>query len=249
MRIISEAHDYYDCIQSQGQDRTCTWVRSIEDFQFDGWDFPKIHMYTGADRDRICIEQNFIGFCGKIYPVLEVEKTLCYTMDEVVDCIRSHASKRQFEDFQKNKWTKTYIGLMRRHLMEFYEECRQKQTSYADLFFENGCPVFVAEYKPFDAQRNASMIRFHGRKDTEKKVFLPRTSELKKCHRRFSADRMLKDFGFYKLFPTQAAFQEIHMYLGGVLGFGNPHVPVPDDKTMRDIKGFDKWSFKKEPKS
>lgn len=248
MRIISESHDYYDCVQSQGQDRTCTWVRGIEDFQFGGWDFPKIHMYTG-DWDQICIEQIIVGFCGKIYPILKVKKTLCYTMDEIVECIRSKVTKLQYEDFQKNRYRKTYIGLVRRHLLEFYEECRQKQTAYADVFVENGCPVFVAEYQPFDAGQNNSMIRFHGRKDQEAKVYLPRVTDLQKCRRRFVSDRMLKDYGFYKLFPTQTAFQEIHMYLGGVLGFSNPHVPVPDDKTMRDIKGFDKWSFKKEPKT
>jgi hypothetical protein len=50
-----------------------------------------------------------------------------------------------------------------------------------------------------------------------------------------------------RIFSSITAFQEIHMYLGGVLGFGTPHVPVPDNRTMRDIKGFDNWSFKKRP--
>jgi hypothetical protein len=57
----------------------------------------------------------------------------------------------------------------------------------------------------------------------------------------------LKDLDFFRIVPTEQAFQEIWQYIGGVLGLNNPHVPVPDDVTMRDIKGFNDWSFKKEP--
>lgn len=40
---------------------------------------------------------------------------------------------------------------------------------------------------------------------------------------------------------TSLAFQGIHQFISGVMGMANPEVPVPDDVTMRDIKGFDKF--------
>ena len=60
---------------------------------------------------------------------------------------------------------------------------------------------------------------------------------------------LLRPYEFYRVTDPYTAFQEISMYVGGVLL--SPTNPVPDipDKIMRDIKGFDEWSFKKEPSS
>lgn len=57
----------------------------------------------------------------------------------------------------------------------------------------------------------------------------------------------LKDLEFYRLVDPYTAFQEIAMFLGGM---ASPEKPIPkiDDKTMAQAKGFNKWSFRKEPK-
>lgn len=57
----------------------------------------------------------------------------------------------------------------------------------------------------------------------------------------------LKEYGFAHLVDPYTAFQEIEMFLGNMAQEGKP-IPRPDDDTMRDIKGFDKWSFRKCPK-
>jgi len=56
----------------------------------------------------------------------------------------------------------------------------------------------------------------------------------------------LKDIKFYRKLDVYQTFQEIEMYLFGVLG--QPNKPIPDvpDKVMAEAKGFDKWSFRKE---
>ena len=59
-------------------------------------------------------------------------------------------------------------------------------------------------------------------------------------------DTKLSDWEFGKVFDSYTAYQEIHSYLNNK---AIPIKPIPqlDDKTMRDIKGFDKYSFKKDP--
>jgi hypothetical protein len=54
----------------------------------------------------------------------------------------------------------------------------------------------------------------------------------------------LKNFNFYIVKDTYSAFQEISMFLSGVLGVNSPKIVVISDKYMRDKKGFDNMSFK-----
>jgi hypothetical protein len=57
----------------------------------------------------------------------------------------------------------------------------------------------------------------------------------------------LKDVEFFRVFDTFKAFQEIAMYYGGLAAPQKP-IPVVPDKVLAGAKGFDKWSFRKEPK-
>jgi hypothetical protein len=43
------------------------------------------------------------------------------------------------------------------------------------------------------------------------------------------------------------AFQEISMFLGGVLGAGEKNIVEVEDKYKITQHGFNKWSFRKEP--
>jgi len=57
----------------------------------------------------------------------------------------------------------------------------------------------------------------------------------------------LKDFSFFKQKEPTIAFQEIYMYLAGVLGNKeNPTIQI-DDKVKLQQHGFDNYSFKKLP--
>jgi hypothetical protein len=60
-----------------------------------------------------------------------------------------------------------------------------------------------------------------------------------------SKNRRLKDFEFYRLFEPTKAFQEVSMFIGGVLGSEGPGiVKITDNIVLRDKAGFDKTSFK-----
>ena len=65
----------------------------------------------------------------------------------------------------------------------------------------------------------------------------------------FIINPLLKNYEFYKVFDTFTAFQEIQMYISGVLGVGENTTIEVSDKDKIISRGFDyKWSFRKEPK-
>ena len=63
---------------------------------------------------------------------------------------------------------------------------------------------------------------------------------------KFIINPVLKDYEFYKIFDSFQAFQEIQMYIGGVLGNHEKDIITIDDKYKIEYHGFDKWSFRKE---
>lgn len=252
MRIISEHHDFYDGVQAQGQDQTCVWVRRLEEvygqWHFASLEFPKYWRWgRKLDTDGV-----IVGFCGKIYPILQLRNTnkfeskgrFCYSMEDVDQFVKDNFKPDEVKSFMKNprSWRKWNIGTPRSNFAKFFDNCEQHKSDYEHIFVNNGCPVFIAKYR--SRIKDDCSVIYHGRKED-----VDRSNEKSRIIKPVSYETscLLKDYGFYKFFDTYTAFQEIHMYLGGVLGFGNPHVPVPDDKTMRDIKGFDNWSFKKLP--
>lgn len=57
---------------------------------------------------------------------------------------------------------------------------------------------------------------------------------------------ILKDFNFQKAVDPYSAYQRISSYISGVLGTKEHELVQISDLSMRDKKGFDKWSFKKQ---
>lgn len=66
----------------------------------------------------------------------------------------------------------------------------------------------------------------------------------------FYLNPRLQDYQFAKVIDPFQAYQQISMYIGGVLGKGNPEPPVIDNDTLIEIKGFcPKTSFRKAKRS
>lgn len=250
IRIISEFHDYYDGVQAQGQDQSCVWIRKKKKEYFPDrpggqwtdnstWPFPVCEAnnyrdkYYHRGRYKSCIyncSQYIVGFCGKIYPLLELSvddsgerSTYCYTLAEVDVFMETHLSEKSLKGFRNAKkyyWKDSWGRNSRRGTFEkFFDECRHKQGDFEeDFFIPERCPVFVATYNY--GKREDSWIIYHA---------------------------SLKGREFYRIFDTYMAFQEIFGYMSGVLGGVREHVPEIEDKTLSEAKGFDKWSFRKEP--
>jgi len=65
----------------------------------------------------------------------------------------------------------------------------------------------------------------------------------------FIVNALLKKYEFYKVIDAFTAFNEIQMFIGGVLGTGENDIIVIDDKYKIKKHGFDKWSFRREAKT
>jgi hypothetical protein len=63
----------------------------------------------------------------------------------------------------------------------------------------------------------------------------------------FIVNPILNEYVFYKIFDSFTAFQEIQMFISGVLGTNQKNIVEIDDKHKIVQHGFDKWSFRKEP--
>ena len=58
----------------------------------------------------------------------------------------------------------------------------------------------------------------------------------------------LKHYEFQKRLDPYQAFQELSMFIGGVLPRqGNPMIELTGEKIMLNKHGFDKWTFRKQP--
>jgi hypothetical protein len=210
--------------------------------RLDNWTFPEYTSRTfwWSTRDECQVKTTIIGFCGKIYPVLRLikkgsllDEVMCHSIDDVDKFVKENFKQKQIDGYYSNKsaWklkTNQRIGVSHKEMRKFF-----------DKFLDHGCPVFVAHHLPTWHQH--STIAYHGRRGEriEGSEILKRTS--------FPERELLKTYDFYRIFDPYTAFQELSMYFGGVLGTANPYVPEVSDKDLRDAKGFDDWSFKKEP--
>lgn len=221
MQIKSDFHDYYDCIQREGQDTGLIYVR--KPVEVTGYPFPRLRLGRSyRSFGELVIEQRIIGFCGKIYPLLvcwrfSIEgKTYCYDLEDVDSFMELHFKEKEVEKYrEKNKRWRWRRGI-RFDIEAFFTECASVQGNFKDLFIDNLSPLFVTE--PNSWRKPGKIV--------------------------FNVE--LKQYGFMRIMDTYSAFQEIAMFFG-VLAEPRRPIPAISDKDMVGIKGFDKFSFRKAP--
>lgn len=224
MRIIADNRDYYDCIQTHGQDRSLVYFRKPEKVLLKQreWTFPSL--YSSWWFPPIEVTQHIIGFCGKIYPMLEMHGYIrndpiskkCFTIEEVDTFVEEHATQSQKDSYYgKNgrRWWRGY-GKRRSEFAKFFKHCEKKRESYAEMFTEKRCPVFVAT----TSNRNSKIIY----------------------------NALLRPHDFVRIFDPYTAFQEISMFLGS-MAMPEKAMPIISDELKIHTHGFDKWSFRRPP--
>lgn len=230
MRIISKDKDYYDCIQSHGQDRSLIYIRNPEKVLFKnkgkgGWPFPLFH--RGWWQFSFDIVEHVIGFCGKIYPMLKISRrwsaqpelrdvTKCFSIEEIDVFMERNLTPKEFQvylgkvDQRTLKWTRTNMPL-RKVFLQFFVECDiEKNRYYSEYFTERRCPVFVA------TQGRSTKIVYNA---------------------------TLKPYDFVRIFDPYTAFQEISMFLGS-MAMPEKEMPIIPNEIKLRSKGFTDQSFR-----
>jgi hypothetical protein len=251
MRISTDFKDYYDVGMSVGQDQTLIYNRYkkvVEPKKYPFSTFYNTYQKKWQNEDGMYVNLHTIGFCGKVYPVFELnvdppnhgtkwynskdaraKRRFCYSLEEIDQYVQDFFPK-QFEDYAtKKKYVKrnSWAWHQRRYDFEdFYRVTEENKVGILKVaekhFIENRCPVWYAKQictGKYGLDYYKNEIVYNG---------------------------PIKQLEFFRVFDPYTAFMEISMWLGNQ---AEPRKPIPhiSDETMAEIKGFDGWSFRKLP--
>jgi hypothetical protein len=259
MRIIAKNHDYYDSALAFGHDEHVVFERKEKEHVSglkglpSGYDFmsPKMGRremtyqwaYGRREGNYDTNKQNHefaylpftIAFCGKLYPGICIESRKTSTSSWSSDYAYSFDA---------------YVTLLNHFGIEFVQPTRrQAWVTYGE---RKGSPKKEEDCKKYFERSGEDHTEFFAERGQPIVVYNPGdpTTLLINCE--------LKKFAFYKVFDAYTAFQELDMFISGVMsspGAGVPSKVKPkrpnpvdiSDKDLRDKKGFDDMSFKKAP--
>jgi hypothetical protein len=239
MLILGKNRDYYDgVVGSMGIDKTIVYERHTEEYE-DSKKFPKEfkskHYYSdeeskfldlchyGIDskKTKKYIENDifFIGFCGKIYIGWKFYYKIGKGIHEKIKCDFIYDIDVAKKYIKDNRWGSDNLNDSINYVMNY---------DPINIFREFNTPIFV-----YDNYINRSEFgRYWGGGGSDS---------------RFIVNPVLKEYKFYKVFDTFSAFQEIQMFISGVLGADKKEIIEVEDKYKITQHGFDKWSFRREP--
>ena len=241
MRIIADRRDYYDCIQAHGQDQSIVYVREPEMVKLhrapynlptrcDDWPFPSSHAIFSP---LYCDALRIIGFCSKIYPMIELSDTnrqtwapaptvRCFSIEDVDAFAEAATNNKDFENYRgagKRRGRHYYRRCKRKYFLRFFDECEKAKESHLSMFEDKMCPVFVAtEFGTGDYKTEPNIVY----------------------------NALLSPHEFFRVFDTHAAFQEIAMFLGNMAIPQKPMPVIPDELKIHS-RGFNEWSFRRPP--
>lgn len=237
MRIISKFKDYYDIGLSMGIDESITYVRnthSVESKSFTSASMMKLMGYT-SKRNKYMHTLNYglgakycfvVGFCGKLYSAMMIPngKSNCKTPFDGFNFFYSWDDSIH-DLFQKNE---------RYYSREQYDTQFKKFLSLEPVVDDS----FFHHYKtPLFIIPNNQLVGMYGHENYGSYNIM----------KQFILDPNLSDIGFQKVVDPYTAYQDVMMYITGVLSENQIPPVTISDTDMRDAKGFDDRSFKKEP--
>lgn len=243
MLILTKKKDYYDGVAgTTGIDKTIVYDRQIIEveekdiptffakkrYRFGRNDQTPVHNldYYHIKKELRTVYPEcssfIVGFCGKLYlgwKLYSEGKVLPYGGKELITTFTYDA-----DNMAKLLETETWDG------RKFVDDVNLIVNQNAiDLCREFNSPVFI-----YDGD--------YGRTSLSRYCYGNR-------HPKFIINPLLKEYQFYKVFDAVQAFQEIQMFISGVLGNREKEIVEVADKYKIAQHGFDKWSFRKEPEN
>jgi hypothetical protein len=251
-----------------GTDATCVYVREHKDSRRHEWkpvDIPKstideahkivtkilksdktrprwhrygLDCYHGTDLrsgyDKLAVSDTLVVvFCGRVYPCLEftiapdgdfygprIKKVYCYTPEQATDLYREHLSKAEQKRF-------------------FGPHKKQARWSwYGQSMLER-----IEEFFDVTGDSSKDLMDFHHKVE----VPIVMLSVGNGRNPALTFNPVLKDVQFFRIVDNFTAYQELAMFVSGVLGGKSPKTIEVSNDIKIAKRGFDKWSFRKEP--
>lgn len=269
MRIISRWPDYYDGVQSYGQDERILYhrvARSVDvqqDKLLRSWfmlddrlTYNQLHVYhPSATREGIT--GFIVGVGGIVHPGIALyfgcEPTFIYSMEQFwEEMSRRELTHSTFLDslgdnhFNVYKYNRSDRGA--RWIKSFEEWLKPKPTppDFTKWCVDNKAPIVGIcpdnrKVEFFYVEDDFKRIReVLGTYRTEAKLYTNVLSD-----DRAVINPCLKRVEFFRCKDAYTVYQELDMFISGVLG--EPGVPMVEitDKDRIKQHGFDEWSFRK----
>ena len=150
MKIISKFHDYYDSARAYGEDPNIIYVRKTEEIAEKG--IIKFNSYKenffnmGTDTNSWYTKSVYVAFCGKIYPVMLINKwslnheNVWYKAAYSIKDIDKIPSLRKLlingtEEYMSKQY----------HIIKNYFKNFNNDSIGLDIFFKYNVPYFVIE--------------------------------------------------------------------------------------------------------
>lgn len=250
MRIIgSKFHDYYDTVMAHGTDKTLVYTRSQEIRPINGkWDdlfVDSRHRCPNFGGSEHTAELGVVLFCGKQVPFIRliynkdnrrinIKTVYAYGVHDVDEFVNETCTKRMLDLYYGTNKT----GANRTHKRSGSYRERQKDRNKFKKFFDE-MPYKVLDVNEFHHTEKVPVIIVE--ENREKAVLEERRVGNNKI---IIINPCLADVAFYKVLDAFTAFQEISMFLGGVLGVGAPKMVAVSDAVRAHKHGMDKTSFR-----
>jgi hypothetical protein len=244
MRIISKFKDYYDTVQAYGQDDICVYHRVTNEFDITDKNVTDnvkeyFDMIPGIPYNMSEGKRVLLGFCGKIYPVWKVayyphkhkpeksESEWCYSSDEIEHFMKKYKRLGDVHDrfvnpenMNQNRFY--YNRGFTKKKIDIACELFYNRNKLEYLFFDYKAPIFIIE-EPDRPYKN------------------------KNRYYKLITNPNIRDYKFFKQKDTFTTYQDISMYISGILGLNDPDIVHISDRDMKDQKGFYEYSFKTLP--
>lgn len=223
MYITSKYHDYYDSASAYGIDKECVYRRDLKEI-----DIPKINLPYWAEKHthgfKLTLRPMILGFCGDIYPAVVFE----YEFEKNVYPLIAPVPKNEIVynfDVYRTRLQELGVSLDSGKRFFWHRDYldhdkgaenffNDNYDDFKDLFRKYHVPIFSLQHKP---SRTGFVLTLNPKLNT---------------------------IQFMKVKDPHTAFQDIFMYLSGVLGNKEKDTVKISDKDMLKQKGFDQYSFK-----
>ncbi len=249
MYIISKKKDYYDGVAgTMGIDKTIVYNRETIKID-DSKQFPEFinlkdkswvelrenpvrnlgYYEINKEYKKKYIEYNYfiVGFCGKLYIGWKLYSESKKNQKEFLGSTISQIETTIMYDEEQIKSMLKNRRFGFKLTSDLLDDIKYiKNLNVLDIFRQYDTPVFI-----YDNDYKRTSIGRHSHRNEEILIINPN----------------LNDYEFYKVFDSFQAFQEISMFIGGVLGNKEKEIVQISDKNKIEQYGFDyKLSFRKE---
>lgn len=222
MRIISDFHDYYDKVYAYSASNEILYKRKEKEVEIKKVSYGQLRWSDNLFDD----ETAYIGFCGKIYPVVKLKLNLrgyngyydpsyyFYDWPACENYLKENL-ERKYWDKSHGNWKQTQSFFSLRGWFKTALPNMAKNLEYLCKEYEND-PVFWADVHGWDWKHRKPTL-----------VVGP-----------------ISGFGFQQVFNPYLAYLEIEKWLSNVAA---PPRPIPEisNNDLIEAKGFDlKTSFR-----